>query len=361
MLIENFQIDAFRGLRGLTLSGLGRINLLMGPNNSGKSSVLEALALWADPTGVTEWHGVAQIRSAWPFSDRIVHPIAQKIEWLFPHPDRDTVDAIELKATGDMLRAVHCTHQVAFGQPDIAASQASGWEKESPAWVRSEQRGTLLAVSVDTGERRIKTELQFWHRGLVVPQQRVVPRVPHVIINAFSHRSAEVLEMQWSLAVKERFEEAVIALARKVDPGILGLQILNEGEEGARGLFVDHATRGFLPLDAFGDGARRAIHFALAIPAARGGLLLIDEIEIAIHTSVIGSVFDWLVDACVEHDVQLFATTHSLEAIDAMLGGAAGDRPEIIGWRLADGAVEKRLHGDLLRRLRFERGLEVRG
>jgi hypothetical protein len=61
--------------------------------------------------------------------------------------------------------------------------------------------------------------------------------------------------------------------------------------------------------------------------------------------------------------VQLFATTHSLEAVDAILGAETIDRDEITGFRLEvkDGrCAARRYAGDLLYRLRHERGLDVR-
>jgi predicted ATPase len=46
-MIESIKIAGYRGLRDLSIDGLGRINLLVGKNNSGKTSVLEALYLMA--------------------------------------------------------------------------------------------------------------------------------------------------------------------------------------------------------------------------------------------------------------------------------------------------------------------------
>ena len=43
--LDSLTIGAFRGLRDVKLEGLGSVNVLVGDNNSGKTSVLEALAL----------------------------------------------------------------------------------------------------------------------------------------------------------------------------------------------------------------------------------------------------------------------------------------------------------------------------
>jgi AAA15 family ATPase/GTPase len=93
-------------------------------------------------------------------------------------------------------------------------------------------------------------------------------------------------------------------------------------------------------------------------------MLLIDELETAIHISILGKVFRWMVEACEVNNVQLFATTHSLEAIDALLAAdATPAREDIVAYRLepTGQTVTVRRYGeDLLRRLRIERGVEVR-
>ena len=40
--ISKLQISAFRGIRDLTLDNLSTVNVLVGANNCGKTSVLEA-------------------------------------------------------------------------------------------------------------------------------------------------------------------------------------------------------------------------------------------------------------------------------------------------------------------------------
>jgi hypothetical protein len=73
-------------------------------------------------------------------------------------------------------------------------------------------------------------------------------------------------------------------------------------------------------------------------------------------------VFQWLVRACKRIDAQLFATTHSLEAIDALLTAQIDDPSEIVAFHLpetGEGRI-KRFEGDILDNLRFERGLDIR-
>lgn len=114
-------------------------------------------------------------------------------------------------------------------------------------------------------------------------------------------------------------------------------------------------------LSVLGDGERRALIVALSLPIVAGGVLLVDEIETAIHFSALRKFFTWLVQACQRYDIQLFATTHSIETLDALLQAQGSDREGPVVFRLSEGAgAAQRFSGDLLHRLRLERGLEVR-
>lgn len=82
---------------------------------------------------------------------------------------------------------------------------------------------------------------------------------------------------------------------------------------------LEHRSLGMLPLSTFGDGMKRMVSLAQGVVSAKNGVLLIDEIETSIHKKAMREVFNWLVEACIKFDVQLFITTHSLEAVDEIL------------------------------------------
>ena len=95
------------------------------------------------------------------------------------------------------------------------------------------------------------------------------------------------------------------------------------------------------------------------------GVLLIDEAEAGIHADAQSNFFRWLIASARQRQVQVFLTTHSLETVDALLSAMPDDAEEeaLVVYRLEKhprGASHKRFAGDLLRRIRFNRGWDVR-
>ena len=62
-LISKLSISMFRGIRALDLDHLSRINVLIGANNSGKTSILEAIRLMSQPYNIGTLMQVAFLRT----------------------------------------------------------------------------------------------------------------------------------------------------------------------------------------------------------------------------------------------------------------------------------------------------------
>ena len=60
--IENLHVHTFRGIRDLTAEHLNHINLIVGDNNCGKTSVLESLLMLRDPADFSNVLRVARLR-----------------------------------------------------------------------------------------------------------------------------------------------------------------------------------------------------------------------------------------------------------------------------------------------------------
>jgi AAA15 family ATPase/GTPase len=82
-----------------------------------------------------------------------------------------------------------------------------------------------------------------------------------------------------------------------------------------------------IPLSSLGEGMNRLLGIALTLANCRNGILLIDEVEIGLHYSVLPDVWRLIFKTAKDLNVQVFATTHSKDCIEAF-AAAAAESPE---------------------------------
>lgn len=371
---KNLTIGGFRGLRELELEACGPVNLLVGGNNSGKTSILEALLLLSGPMEVEQWEAAIALRGSWPFRERLTRSRSQRVEaltWLFPR-EAGRLLPISIRGEGARrVRGVAARAEWVVGEPpeQPVATATEMIEASRAPDLEGPQEGLSLELELD-----VHTDTVQRYRMLLWRQARSLrlagaPRSaswPVVFANPISHRSDTFLISRVGRLIRNKRKEQALVLLRALDENIVDLVIVspdgNDATFFARGqvaeLHVEHTTVGLVPVHAMGDGTRRAIHLAaLLADVGPGGVLLVDELEVGMHASVLRDVFRWLWHACETAKVQLFATTHSLEAVDCILE-AVPDR-DLVLYRL-EGGKARRFDGETLRMARVELGQEVR-
>ncbi len=376
--LENLTVHRFRGLRDLELSELGNANLFVGENNSGKTSLLEAVSTYCRPLDPFEWLDTSWRREI--KSSRT--PMLDALKWLFPQEavaegelysgstfisGSGNFPVLESRASLSEFMGIASSYEPEDVQTDAVREREplfeidSGRRSGADLELRVVPQEVQPTLSDREPKREISETFRVWEHERFISRKRYpYPWLPVDTISPVSHRVEQIQIKRFTEVTLEGVKMEALQLAHLIDPGIEDLKILSK--QGIRPtLYIHHKEVGLAPLSAFGDGVRRTLMMALTIPLVQGGVLLIDEIETAIHTSVLTKVFSWLVSACALNHVQLFATTHSLEAVDAMLDPEAGDSNGVVVFRLKRaGQPAQRYSGDLLHRLRYESGLDVR-
>ena len=124
----------------------------------------------------------------------------------------------------------------------------------------------------------------------------------------------------WDAIAVSVHEEDVIAALRIIDPRIeqVGMVILPDSKDTMRIPMARLHEHDYpISLRSLGDGMNRLFGIALALVNTRDGMLLIDEIENGLHYSVQSDVWRLIFEMAHRLNVQVFATTHSWECIEA--------------------------------------------
>jgi hypothetical protein len=154
----------------------------------------------------------------------------------------------------------------------------------------------------------------------------------------------------------------VLKFARAVDERIRYLRV--KEHTGVRMLYASIGLPELIPLPLLGEGLNRLIEIYGAIIGEGANIVLIDEIENGLHWKAVPKVWQGIKAVVDTEDVQIFATTHSIECIEAAMEVFKGQPLD----DLAVHRLERREDGEIhcvtlgeeeLSRM-LERGWEVR-
>jgi predicted ATPase len=384
-----FTADGFRGLRSLEVSELRGINVFVGGNNSGKTSVLETVALLSNPASGNEWMHMIRRRD----HGRLDESMVTSLRWCFSEAhrlsvsgaDTDTPAALQcqLSAQGaHPIRAMTCRYGEHVAPPNPTDSDLLLRMGVDPAST-SVRHGVLVseltwdsAIAAPAGEMRSALQEPPRQSSVMVNDLSPIPpgTISHGVTqtNRFACPYAALLPYSYqlnTLQVGARSSQLflddkslLLELMHQFDDDIQDVEIASfSGWRPA--IYIKHRRLGVVPLSAFGDAMRRCLLLATTLTnLGKGGVLLLDEIEVGIHIDSLPKVLKWLVDAARQIGVQVFATTHSLEVLDALLAAEVGEE-DLAAYRIKQGDERtecQRFAFDSLKRLRYERGLDIR-
>ncbi|MCS1393880.1 MULTISPECIES: AAA family ATPase [Lysinibacillus] len=355
--LNAMQILSFRGLSDISLKNFSKINLFVGENNTGKTSLLEAIYLLANYSTKQGFLRLAKMREQY-IMERATST-EELISWLF----NKTTEPINISYS---LDGANKSIQCSLEEKEYIVLSGSSDEYDIKERVVKDQ---FIKIE-ETGNKQEKVNIQHEFINSTDKTTEVLEKQKNLFdchfISAIHHRVEPLSPYIIDDLVKGGERPALIEALRQFDNNIKGIELLmqNGSQKSPKPIpYIQHDDLGLVPISIFGDGVRKALIIASQIIRFKGGVLLIDEIETGIHTKMIPVFFTWLAQICYKHDVQLFATTHSLEALDGMLKATEGDSNQLSVYRLGEANNKKQVKyfsGEKLKVLRYELGQDVR-
>lgn len=370
MQLDDLHIKSFRGLKDFKLLDLGSLNILVGNNNSGKTSVLEAGSLFLNPLNFYELYRIAVQRETMQAGPRVSRlERLHRIKWLFPHfkeTEHENVSCIEILSNG-RTPFVHYKAQLeeVVGIPEVESKSETGLDEDEfdIDSIESEEKGLRISLCCQEngtflGENEVSKT--FWDIREVLKSRLssvVVSSVNSTFVEPHGHRIYGVYKSLYSRIYRMNAHQDLISLLQHYDQNVTGLVILED--DVSTTLHVEHKVVGIAPISIFGDGLRRVLYIAMRLISAKDGVCFLDEIDNAIHVSALDKTAEWIVQTAKQLNVQLFITTHNLEALDAFI--STSGREELVAYHIEDcGSKCRRYDGAMLHALRYDRGLDVR-
>ena len=312
--LESVEIKAFRGIRKLNISELGLINVIVGDNNCGKTSVLEAVELLRTSGNLANIYRIARQRESLAVS--AANSIYDDFICMFPHDGSELEIEVKGICNGN---DIFCRVE---GRQNMVLLDAKELDK-SILRNNSELMGELETeifngyIETKYGSESKKEEISVNRYSKVSGTVSSAKDIFNIVYVApFEHLRGNVLSQ---IVKNADYKKVCLKALQLFDPDIEDMLILRSDIGNKPVEYLYHKKLGNMPIATYGDGIKKVLVLSNAIAKAAGGILLIDEIETAIHKKYYDDIFRFIVKACKAFNVQAFITTHSLEAIDGIL------------------------------------------
>ena len=306
----NIEIRGFRGLEELDLSRLGSFNLLLGANDVGKTSVLEAIFLLSGLGSISLPIKVQHFRN------HLVHDVDDLLSLLYGQ-DADMTATLTASSPGGGYRSKLSISVVDAEETLNANMKPTAKPSGRPSSSSKPTRHRVLRYEATVVPSKFEKPLVF--TGTLVDEgdrfggkmspgtasDYIVPA--RFIYHDFGY-DADVIA---SLIVNKRSEE-LLQYLRVINPRVAA--IATNGDVG----YLDIGLEKMLPMNMFGSGMIRAAAIISLCIMKSQRILLIDEIDSGLHHRAITPLLSALLTLCRERDIQVFATTHSREMLTAL-------------------------------------------
>jgi hypothetical protein len=330
LMLRSLKIERFRTFHQLRIEHLGHINLIVGKNNVGKSSLLEALRLYAHKGApFLIWEILAtrnEIKRAPDANLESDDHIGVVLDRLF-YGQNGNARGQEPIQIGP-IDSIEDTLIIARGwRPEAGNEDVQFFELPRAADATDDLEPNALTIRVGSGPMLFLPLDGFWRsrtRRWARSESLPAKEFNCFYISANGLEKTEIGYLWDDIALTDLEQDIIFAL-RIIDPEVEKLSLVaNPMTNRERSAVVKIAKLARpIPLSSLGDGMNRIFGIMLALVNAKNGILLVDEIENGIHYSVQPNLWSMVFNAAHRLNVQVFATTHSWDCITAFQKAAA--------------------------------------
>lgn len=335
LILNSLEIRNFRGFQHLTIERLGRVNLIVGKNNIGKSSLLEALQLYAQrgvPTLIWQFLRLRDELNSPRVTERNdrseeLERLLSSLKYLF-YGRKDIKDQLTPIQIGRIDSSDETLHIIVNWYAEEMDEQGRIKRQLLEPNQYSEVDNPVPRFTVQMG-KEFKVDYPLNPSSLAL--SRLVPSELKELSNVFvgaNGLSRNQAGKLWDLINLRPLDADVLNSLQIIAPGVEAYSFIGGGEAGRIPIVRIAGIDEPLPIGSLGNGMQRMLGISLALANTGGGILLIDEIENGIHYSVQSELWRLIFRLAHSLNVQVFATTHSEDCIKGFQKAAQEQKQE---------------------------------
>lgn len=289
-------ITKYRKLQDMEIKNISRVNIFAGGNNKGKTTILEAFYLIAHLNDLQAYLDLEKYRG------KFLSEFHSK--WV----DKNFISPIDIKAVFNNSEAgLHIEKETTEENID-----------------RNGYLDTLVSESF-VGTTMLNSSIHlFANKEPDYRYTRAQVLCPSAFTSPYRYNE-KLLHTAHKLAIENRYFDRVIDFIRLyLDESIEKIDLVNDEGENRFKVTTSSIDKA-IDITKYGEGMQRVFEIALLLGYCRNGILCIDEIDSALHKSLLIKFTEFIQTIAKEFNVQVFLSTHSKECIDAFVENEYSD------------------------------------
>ena len=313
-MLEKFSINGYKQFENIKLDSLANINFIVGNNNVGKTTILEAVYAWTCGLNLDKslpWTVKRHTFFGNPYS------LAEAIYSLAKKRDKK----IEFSFSGtDNNQEVTFSHHININ--NLYLGDGNMDEEFSNL-----QRGGFTGSNNDNRMIVARWDISytdniFANYEISIPEffnQNIPSYKSAGFMDLLAHRVVQQININYSQIKRKGLLDDVIKRMKEVFPEIESIDMIPYPDGTPAPISVKVLGNGYLPIYSFGDGFQKWFYIISTTVLYKDAIMCIDEIDATLHPSAQADFCKTLIQYADTYNVQIFATTHNIEFIDSFL------------------------------------------
>ncbi len=328
--LPSLTLKGYRGIQSLHLPNLGQITLLAGKNSIGKTTILEAIRVYASRGDASLLANILHDREELILGidedgDEVRIPDYPSLFYEYdPDSENNPPPKIQISSKG---------------KPDNITVQPVD-DQESDIRVSESIAFNALKINVGSKSRTFPITNFYEPIRFRRPKYLKYSRNSEGWLDPIKLESlgpgliaTNHVSRLWDAVALTKDENFVTEALRLIVGDIERLAVIGDPSEpyyvaGRRVVAKLKSSSTPIPLKRLGDGVQRLLGIALALSNCQNGILIIDEVENGMHHSIQQSLWHMIFKVAVENNIQVVAATHSWDCI-ANFAVVANETPAV--------------------------------
>jgi AAA15 family ATPase/GTPase len=327
-MLDSLYIKNYRNLKELKINSLNRVNLITGKNNTGKSTILEAIAIYAAKGDLSLIYQLLEDRGE---------------DYKSKESDKNLIDR-NIRVFSSMFTnrnvGFDAADTILVGNPEEALFENTLLPEKTVS-LRFVKYIDKSEIDSDGGtvsrriiaQNNVEKQTEDYHIGFEIKTGQFSSLIPLDEDKPYRFRyrqSNNKDNIQFvgtrnidkdingnlfdNITLTEK-EEYVIEALQIIEPLTERIAFIEESPRDRSAVIKLSDSQRVLPLRSMGDGINRILTIILALVNADNGFLLVDEFENGLHHTVQEQLWNIIFKLAPKLNTQVFVTTHSEDCI----------------------------------------------